>query len=644
MEGGYSFIYKPNQISTILCKEARPERSILERARRERALKIEMNKYFRRVMIGILAGAIGGVALLHAFDNSSVGFCLGVVVGVFYAVAFAKSLRATYADSMMTAASFGVPLWALVNIIALPLFAGEMPYWTATGMRAQFPALVGWALYGIVLGLLTPAFNDLAARVFGAEREPAPSRIEVKTRIVILGGGFAGVACAQYLERAFGADASIELTLVSETNALLFTPMLAEVAASSLEATHISTPLRSTLRRTRVVRGRVSGVDLAAHQVRLAPDAPVTASMLRETTKDAASADAPSLPYDHLVLAMGAVSNFLGMKNVETTAFDFKSLADAIRIRNHIIDCFERADAERDAQSRRTLVTFVVAGGGYAGAELAGGLNDFARGMLALYPNISDEEVRVILVHSRERILPEMSAGLAEYARTHMEQRGVTFKLKTRLKDARADAVVLDSGEEIATKTLVWTAGTAPNPLLQTLPVERDKRGAVVVNETLAVPGHAGLWAIGDCAMVPDPKTGKPCPPTAQFALREARTLALNIHAQVHGKFVKAFHFNSLGQLCVVGHQTACAEIKGLKFSGFLAWLMWRGIYLGKLPGLERKVRVLADWIIEVFFPRDIVQTIDMDTRRSDVGATDDEARVDETHRMSEAKGAYAGS
>jgi len=608
-----------------------------------------MNKYLRRAIIGILAGAIGGVALAHTFDDSGVGFGLGVVVGVLYAVAFAGLRRGTYADGIMTAASFGVPLWALVNIIALPLIAGEMPRWTAAGMRAQFPALVGWTLYGITLGLLTQAFADLAARVFGAESETVLPQTEVKTRIVILGGGFAGVTCAQNLERAFGADASINITLVSETNALLFTPMLAEVAASSLEATHISTPLRSTLRRTRVVRGRVSGFDLAARQVQLAPDAHAAASMMRETKKDTANADAAnadghSLPYDHLVLALGAVSNYLGMKNVEATAFDFKSLADAIRIRNHVIDCFERADAESDVQSRRALVTFVVAGGGYAGAELAGGLNDFARGMLALYPNVSHEEVSVILVHSRERLLPEMSEGLAEYARTHMEQRGVTFKLKTRLKDARPGVVVLDSGEEMATETLVWTAGTAPNPLLQTLPIERDKRGAVVVDESLAVPDHAGLWAIGDCAMVPDAKTGKACPPTAQFALREARTLARNIHAEVHGKPVKAFHFNSLGQLCVVGHQTACAEIKGLKFSGFLAWLMWRSIYLGKLPGLERKVRVLADWVIEVFFPRDIVQTIDTDTRRNDVGEANDEARVDETHRMSEAKGAYAGS
>lgn len=213
-----------------------------------------MNKYLRRAIIGVIAGAAGGVALAYTFDNPAVGFSLGVLFGAIYGVAFAAPSRAD-ADGILTAASLGVPLWALINVVALPLLAGELPRWTAAGMRAQFPTLVGWTLYGIILGLLAQAFGDLAMRVFGAEREPLVPAPEVKTRIVILGGGFAGVTCAEYLERAFGADASVEMTLVSETNALLFTPMLAEVAASSLEATHLSTPLRSTLRRTRVVRG-----------------------------------------------------------------------------------------------------------------------------------------------------------------------------------------------------------------------------------------------------------------------------------------------------------------------------------------------------------------------------------------------------
>jgi len=194
----------------------------------------------------------------------------------------------------------------------------------------------------------------------------------------------------------------------------------------------------------------------------------------------------------------------------------------------------------------------------------------------------------------------------------------VTFRLNTRLADARPGVVVLSDGE-IPAETLVWTAGTAPNPLVKSLPVEKSKRGAVVVEGTMAVPNHPGIWALGDCAEVYDAKTGKPCPPTAQFALREAETLAKNIRAQLVGQPMRNFHFDSLGQLCVVGHQTACAELTvpfagsgSIRFSGLLAWLMWRGIYLAKLPGLERKIRVLMDWTIELFFPRDIVQTIDL--------------------------------
>jgi NADH dehydrogenase len=312
------------------------------------------------------------------------------------------------------------------------------------------------------------------------------------------------------------------------------------------------------------------------------------------------------------------VSNYLGLKNVQEQAFDFKSLLDAIRIRNHVIDMFERADRETDAEMRRELLTFVIAGGGFAGVELAGALNDFSRGILADYPNLSPADVQVVLVHSRDHILPELSESLGRYAQESMELRGVTFRLNCRLNDCRLGAVVLSDGE-VRARTLVWTAGTAPNPLLKTLGIEVDKRGAVLVDTTMAVPGHPELWAVGDCAALKDHKTGTACPPTAQFALREARTLARNIRAAHLGRALQPFHFDSLGSLCVVGHHTACAELsvpfarhRSMRFRGLLAWVMWRGIYLGKLPGLERKIRVLTDWVIELFFPRDIVQTIDL--------------------------------
>jgi NADH:quinone reductase (non-electrogenic) len=559
--------------------------------------------FLRRGLPGLVCGLFGGTLLVGGFGNLTLGLAVGAILGTAYTFALPHPIDrdGAAADRAMTAAAFGLPMWGAINVILLPLFAGQTPQWTAEGMRTLFPALVGWLIFGFALGLLATGAVHLAERLFGAITPVAPARKipEVKTHIVILGGGFAGVTTAINLEKEFRADPTVAFTLVSETNALLFTPMLAEVAASSLEPTHISTPLRSSLRRTSVVRSQVSGIDLANRRVQL-------------------SDHEEMLPYDHLVLALGAVSRVPPGDGIAESALEFKTLADAIRIRNHVIDAFDRAEAERDEAKRRALLTFVVAGGGFSGAELAGGLNDFARGMLADYPNLAPEELRIVLVHSRDRILPELSASLADYALERMHARGVTFELNARLSAARPGGVTLKRKEsepaefEIATETLVWTAGAVPNPLVQELAIERDKRGAVVVENTLCVKGNAGVWALGDCAVVPDVKTDKPCPPTAQFAIREARTLARNIRAAIKGEPLKPFHFDSLGTLCVVGHHSACAEIKGFKFSGFFAWFLWRTLYLSKLPGLERKVRVVADWTIELFFPRDIVQTIDL--------------------------------
>jgi NADH dehydrogenase len=526
---------------------------------------------------------------------------LAAVIGMSFELLF-RHTRHAYMDSLMTGAAFGIPVWASISVIIFPLVRGQMPQWTAAGMRALLPQLMGWVLYGASVGILLQVLRDLVSLRAPDKTEAAP-RILPRKHIVILGGGFGGTSTAESLEHLFGADESVEFILVSETNALLFTPMLAEVAGSSLEPTHISSPLRTSLHRTRVIRGKASGVDLEGRGVTiLLGDGSAT----------------QTLTFDHLVLALGSISSYLGLENVQRRAFDFKSLVDAIRIRNHVIDMFECADREADHATRRAALTFVVAGGGFAGVELAGALNDFGRGMLADYPSLRAEDLRVILVHSRDRILPELSEPLAAYALDRMRERGVTFKLNARLADAGPGAVFLKPDEEIRAQTLVWTAGTTPNPLLKALPVEHDKRGAIIVDSMLAVPNFPGVWALGDCAAVNDSKTGRSCPPTAQFALREARTVAKNIYANLRGKPLSPFHFDSLGALCVVGHQTACAELivpfanKSVRFSGLIAWIMWRSIYLAKLPGLERKARVMVDWIMELFFPRDIVQTIDL--------------------------------
>ncbi len=582
---------------------------------RTRAMnRLSLRRGGRGLLVGGLASRPRGAGWGHA----ALAAALVALFGALYALPTPSRREAgAWLDGVFTAAILGVPFWGAFSVVALPVATGQGPQWTAEGMRALLPALVGWVLAGGGLGLLTPAGAWLAERLFGPELDEAsPAPPAEKRQVLILGGGFAGVGTARELERLFRADPSVEFTLVSETNALLFTPMLTEVAGSSLEPTHISSPLRTDLRRTRIVRGRVVNIDLDRRCVRIG----------RGEAGQNTHGDADELFYDQLVFALGAVSNYLGNGAIREHSLDFKSLGDAIRVRNAAIAAFDAADAEPDPAKRRAGMTFVIAGGGFSGAELAGALNDFARGMLADYPGLSADDLRVIVVHSRERILPELSESLAAYALERMQARGVTFLLNARVKDARRGAVTIqrkgkedqDPGtvEEIAAGTLVWTAGSAPSPVLKDLPVEHDKRGAVATSPTMAVKGHPGVWALGDCASVPDAKTGKPCPGTAQFAVRQAPHLARNLYAVLHGREPQGFHFDALGTLCVVGHQTACAEILGWRFSGFFAWLLWRAIYWAKLPGLERKVRVLGDWLIELFFPRDIVQTIDFGDER----------------------------
>jgi NADH dehydrogenase len=570
-----------------------------------------MSRLVRRQLIvgaaaGLVSGALSltlstlliGVSILSFSGGSqqigaatALHLLLSILLGLLYARWFTRT-ELGFVEHALSGMAFGLFAWIVVLLVLQPALMGEGARWQSAAAAAYFPLLITYLLQGALLGLLHQVLHGLFIRWRGQIDEPtAPAEdTPIRSRVVIIGGGFAGVTTAQYLERLFKDDASVLITLVSQTNHMLFTPMLSEVTAGGVEAQHMSPALRTFFRKVRVIRGEPREIDFENHIVHLATRSSVAQELL----------------FDHLVLAVGMVPNFFDNANIERYAFTFKSLSDAMTIRKHIIETLEAADVEPDAERRRAMLRFIVVGGGFAGVELIGGLNDFIRGSLWYFPNIDPEEVDVVLIHTRERILPELSEELALYAQQNMTARGVRFLLNQRVTDAQPEAVIMGENR-LPTHTLIWTAGNKPNPLLDTLPLQRDKRGGVVTDETLAVAGLANVWALGDNAAVPDLVTGTTAPPTAQHAIREAKTLAYNIHAVTHGKPTKVFRFKSLGSLAVVGHQTAVAEVMGFKFAGLLAWLMWRGIYLSKLPTLEKKTRVLIDWVVDLFFPRDIV-------------------------------------
>jgi NADH dehydrogenase len=312
--------------------------------------------------------------------------------------------------------------------------------------------------------------------------------------------------------------------------------------------------------------------------------------------------------YDHLVVALGSVTDFRGLRGLPEHAMPFKDLGDAVRLRNHVIHALEEAAIEDDDPDlRRHLLTFVVAGGGFSGVEVVAELNDFVRGVAKSYNGIDPREIRVVLLHSGDRILPEMADGLARYAQTLLTKRGVEIRLLTRLEAATSEEAVLAGGERIPTKTLVSTVPASPHPIVESLDLPKGKGGRLLVTRGLAVEGADGVWALGDCALVPAPDGGY-SPPTAQHAIRQGKTVAHNIVASMRGGAPATFDFKGLGTMGALGHRSAVAEVFGVKLSGFVAWWMWRTIYLSKLPGFGRRLKVATSWTLDLLLPPELVQ------------------------------------
>jgi len=412
------------------------------------------------------------------------------------------------------------------------------------------------------------------------------------TRVLIIGGGFGGVYTAITLEKLLKAESGVEVGLICRENYLVFQPMLPEVISGSIGILDTIAPIRRLCPRTNLYTREVESIDLKNRTV-------TTSAGFRPQTSQ--------LEYDHLVIAVGNITSFAAQPGLAEHALPFKYLGDALVLRNHVIHALEEADIESDPEFRRALLTFVVAGGGFSGVEAVAELNAFVRHGARSFRRINPAEIRVVLLHAGPLILPELSENLGRFAQTRLQRRGVEIRLNTRLAGATAESALLEGGERIPTKTLVSTVPAAPNPLVAALPCKKEK-GRIVVNKYLEVVDCPGVWALGDCAWVVDHKTWQPCPPTAQHATRQATCLAKNVVASLREEPKQTFSFQALGKLASLGHRSAVAEVFGVKLSGFIAWLLWRAIYLMKLPGLDRKLRVSTDWLLDLVLPPDIVQ------------------------------------
>jgi NADH dehydrogenase len=424
-----------------------------------------------------------------------------------------------------------------------------------------------------------------------------------KKKIVILGGGFAGVECARKLESEFGKDPEMEIVMISEDNFLLFTPMLPQVASGMIETRHIVLPIRTICKKTKFYESRVKNIDPYGKLVTL------------WGTRDKRGI---SIHYDFLVVALGSETNFFGMADVEKNAYTMKTLNDAVVLRNRIIDMLERAENETNPILRKSFLNFVVAGGGFAGIETAGELMDLLLDARKHYPTIRKEDLRVVVIEALPMILPGFNEKLAGFAKEKMTDRGIDIRLKTAITSFDGNEITTKSlvqnpkdpidepiTDIVRTKTLIWTAGVTPVNTIKRSMFKTEK-GKVVVNDYLEVSEFPGVFVIGDCALCLDPKTQRPLPPTAQIAEAQAKIAAKNLISLIKNSQKEKFVYHSKGQMAIIGKRSGIATFLGMNISGFWAWLIWRNVYLSKITTFDKKTRVFLDWTIDLFFDRDI--------------------------------------
>ena len=411
-----------------------------------------------------------------------------------------------------------------------------------------------------------------------------------RTRILILGGGFAGTSAAQELARLTKRDPSVEVHLASNENYFVFQPLLPEIVSCSIESGHILSPIRQLCRGVHFHCATITEVDRAKRCVTM-----VGSDERRRYT----------LHYDQLIWCLGLRMDVSRVPGMAAHALPIKTLGDAFHLRNHVLRRFEQAELEVDERLRKKAMTFVAVGGGFSGVETIAAMNDMAKSVLPFYPRAQAIGARMVLAHSGARVLQELEPGLGRFAHAKLQERGVEIRLNTTVCEATAGGVTFSTGETISAGTVVCTVGNAPHPLVGTAGLPQEG-GRILVDGFLRVQGTDNLWAIGDAALIPDGEGGGFCPPTAQHAVREGRQCARNVLAAVRGGPLRAFRFGGIGQLASVGRHCGVAKVWGWNISGFPAWWLWRSVYLSKLPSLRCKVLVGLDWMLEALFPRDI--------------------------------------
>jgi len=441
--------------------------------------------------------------------------------------------------------------------------------------------------------------------------------------IVILGGGFAGIGVLKKLQKKFQNDSDVEITLVSKDNFILFTPMLPEIVSGMIETRHIVTPVREFCKKAKYFEANIKSIDFDNKKVDISHIiGRYTSKKGQQGDKDNDNFHEHTLNYDYLVIALGSENNFFGNKDIENNSFTMKSIDDAIALRNHIIRILEQANIEQDNHDlRKSLLTFVVVGGGFSGVETVGSVNDFVRDTIRqYYTNIYMTDVRIILVSATDKILEQIDEGLGKFALEKLEENGVEFIMNSKVKGATKEKAILDNNTEIPCYTIIWTAGVTQNDLIANLNCEHGKGHRILANNYLEVKNYENeVYALGDCASVTDPQTGNPYPPTAQHAIRQSDIVAdnimLSIYAKRRGKEKleenkkKVFNYKTKGMMAQIGKRTGVAILFGkIKLHGFLAWWLWRTYYLANLPTIKKKLKVIGDWTSDVLFKPDVSQ------------------------------------